>query len=623
MFSKLFRKKERKEKSRSFPSESQSREVDVPKERSDSFGNGSEMIMRGSVPVSRPKEFSGVEISPDEIVIKGRIGKDDKGRDKGQQSIIYRGICFGNEVCIKEVKLPEDIGGKRWERQMNNFKQEVRLFSEITHTNVCMFFGASLQPGKCILVTELCSKDLGDVIKDTKNTHLSLFDKLMMAKDICKGMAWLHYCGVVHLDVKPENFLLDVHGTVKVTDFGFSKIYLADKLDLPVITDLSDGGSPLYMPPERLRTPRASPDPSADVYSFAIVFWQLLTRSEPFLVYQQKNEIDPFKDAVILRNERPKIPKEHEKNKVLLDLLESSWNANPKNRPTFIELISQIDQLLIPAAVKDESARQFWDNFWVQTKDRKTGKAATTLRTTVSWKEVTIPLSRTLNIPETVLTDRFPDVKSISTRPLEPNCTEEQLQLANPSQLQIFKNTSENAAHRVLKELFRRQLLLKVKCLKNFLVDDGQVSLVRFGKILDIFGPLDREFLDRIFGFMSEKWFHGDMTKEEAYELLSDKPIGCYLVRFSSTQSSFVISVVVQAKTGGGRSVIHIRVKHTPEEGFSIPNSGPYDDIKTLLKVNEKVFMTAQSPPPSKFDYLTAVPTNASGGYYSAMDEDD
>jgi serine/threonine protein kinase len=75
---------------------------------------------------------------------------------------------------------------------------------------------------------------------------------------------------------------LDVHGTVKVTDFGFSKIYVAEKLELPVITDLSDGGnitpynlqlgSPLYMPPERLRIPRAAPDPTADVYSFGTSF---------------------------------------------------------------------------------------------------------------------------------------------------------------------------------------------------------------------------------------------------------------------------------------------------------------------------------------------------------------
>jgi len=38
-------------------------------------------------------------------------------------------------------------------------------------------------------------------------------------------MAWLHQCGVLHLDMKIENFLVDEYGTVKVSDFGFSRIY--------------------------------------------------------------------------------------------------------------------------------------------------------------------------------------------------------------------------------------------------------------------------------------------------------------------------------------------------------------------------------------------------------------
>jgi len=227
------------------------------------------------------------------------------------------------------------------------------------------------------------------------------------------------------------------------------------------------------------------------------------------------------------------------------------------------------------------------------------------------------PLSIFLKIPDSILVDHFPDIKQVSSKPLDFNATNEQIQFATPSQLNLYKNLSESANQRVQKEILRRQLLLKVKCLKNFLVDEGEVSIVRFGKILDIFGPLDTELLDRMFGFMSEKWFHGDMTKEEAYELLSDKPIGQYLVRFSSTTSAFVISVVKS-----GRKVVHLRVKHTPEEGFSIPGSSPEKDMRTLLVKNKAVFIAPQPPPASKFDYLTTVPTNSSGGYYTPTGED-
>lgn len=57
------------------------------------------------------------------------------------------------------------------------------------------------------MVTELCAKDLGDLIKD-KKAELSLYEKLMLARDICRGMAWLHHLGVLHLDLKPENLLV-------------------------------------------------------------------------------------------------------------------------------------------------------------------------------------------------------------------------------------------------------------------------------------------------------------------------------------------------------------------------------------------------------------------------------
>lgn len=88
--------------------------------------------------------------------------------------------------------------------------------------------------------------------------------------------------------------------------------------------------------------------------------------------------------------------------------------------------------------------------------------------------------------------------------------------------------------------------------------------------------------------------------------------------------------MVVPSKSGAGRAVIHIRVKHSPgqsqsqhlltfsEEGFSIPGSPPAKDIRSLLscKENSGTFVTPQPPPASKFDFLTTVPTNVPGDYF-------
>jgi len=211
-------------------------------------------------------------------------------------------------------------------------QNEVKLFSEISHSNVCMFYGACLRPGNWRLVTELCVGDLSDLIKNKKK-QLTLYEKLLIGRDVCRGMAWLHHLGVLHLDLKPENLLLDERGTVKVTDFGYSKIKADSKLGLEPDENLSEGGSPLYMAPERLD--RKQYDKSADVYSFGIMFWQLLTRKEPYLKYQLIGDRETFNKAVIGDRERPEIPDAYKQMPILEHMLTSSWAHDPKERYIF------------------------------------------------------------------------------------------------------------------------------------------------------------------------------------------------------------------------------------------------------------------------------------------------
>jgi serine/threonine protein kinase len=62
--------------------------------------------------------------------------------------------------------------------------------------------------------------NLYDVLQNTQITDKKLFK---MIEDICHGMNYLHNKGVLHLDLKPMNLLVDDNLTVKVCDFGLSK----------------------------------------------------------------------------------------------------------------------------------------------------------------------------------------------------------------------------------------------------------------------------------------------------------------------------------------------------------------------------------------------------------------
>ncbi|MFQ6649202.1 hypothetical protein Gotur_023234 [Gossypium turneri] len=95
---------------------------------------------------------------------------------------------------------------------------------------------------------------------------------LKIILDIAKGLAYLHGdCNqkIVHLDIKPQNILLDEHFNAKVSDFGLSKLIGKDQSR--VITTMR--GTPGYMAPEWLSSVITE---KVDVYSFGIVVLEIL-----------------------------------------------------------------------------------------------------------------------------------------------------------------------------------------------------------------------------------------------------------------------------------------------------------------------------------------------------------
>jgi len=108
--------------------------------------------------------------------------------------------------------------------------------------------------------------------------------------DMASALAHVHASGFMHLDFKPENLMVSRGGRVLLCDFDTAQPIPNSPIKLP-----KKSGTPLYMPPEIVNGWGC--DQRADIYSFAVTAYELLTRIKPFEGQSPKdmlrNQLDP------------------------------------------------------------------------------------------------------------------------------------------------------------------------------------------------------------------------------------------------------------------------------------------------------------------------------------------
>lgn len=92
---------------------------------------------------------------------------------------------------------------------------------------------------------------------------------------LSRGLMCLHRMKIIHRDLKSANCLVNKHWTVKICDFGLSRIFV----NVPV-TDSSSAGTPEWMAPELIRNEPFSE--KCDIFSLGVIMWELCTLNKPW-----------------------------------------------------------------------------------------------------------------------------------------------------------------------------------------------------------------------------------------------------------------------------------------------------------------------------------------------------
>uniref|UniRef100_A0A8R7RA34 non-specific serine/threonine protein kinase n=1 Tax=Triticum urartu TaxID=4572 RepID=A0A8R7RA34_TRIUA len=180
---------------------------------------------------------------------------------------VFQGELGEDKVAVKRLE-----GARQGKKE---FLAEVETIGSIEHINLVRLIGFCAEKSERLLVYEYMSRGSLDrwIYYRHNNAPLDWCTRSRIILDIAKGLCYLHEeCRhiIAHLDIKPQNILLDDNFNAKVADFGLCKLINRDQSK--VVTMMR--GTPGYLAPEWL-TSRITE--KVDVYSFGVVLMEIVS----------------------------------------------------------------------------------------------------------------------------------------------------------------------------------------------------------------------------------------------------------------------------------------------------------------------------------------------------------
>ncbi|XP_069492885.1 cytoplasmic tyrosine-protein kinase BMX [Ambystoma mexicanum] len=257
------------------------------------------------------------ELRRSEIVLLEELGS-------GQFGMVHRGMWKATfDVAVKMIKegsMSED-----------DFIEEAQTMMKLTHPKLVKLYGVCTQKYPIYIVTEYMAN--GCLLNYLQNNRrlLQPFHLLEMCFSVCEAMAFLESHSFIHRDLAARNCLVGNDLAVKVADFGMTRYVLDDEY----VSSVGTKFPVKWSAPEVFNYSNFSS--KSDVWAFGILMWEVFSLGkQPYALYDNAEVIQKVSQGYRLYRPQLASGKIHK-------LMKMCWNEVLDNRPTFHELLSEIE----------------------------------------------------------------------------------------------------------------------------------------------------------------------------------------------------------------------------------------------------------------------------------------
>lgn len=258
------------------------------------------------------------EIHKDQVQLIRELGS-------GQFGSVYEGLWNKTVPVAVKTLRPGKMNPK-------DFLEEAQILKQLRHPKLLQLYAVSTQEEPFYIITELMRKgSLLDYLRSRRCEPLPLLEQIHVGSQVAEGMQYLEERNYIHRDLAARNVLVGENGTVKVADFGLSRLVQEDEY-------LAQEGArfPIkWTAPEALRFNKFTT--KSDVWSFGVLLMEVVTSgSIPYPGMSNIEVIDMVEKGY--RMDRP-----HKCPTKLYNMMMSCWAKTPACRPTFEDLHWQLD----------------------------------------------------------------------------------------------------------------------------------------------------------------------------------------------------------------------------------------------------------------------------------------